>query len=128
MSRDCYETGRKLITPHVEIDLINARKGRIRSAYVNVSAFEGALAHISPSSDPQMGPLTPKEDFYCEIYGAVGRIVNNHQWPYLNITEPSISRTLMGYLTMDNFRRELPKTFESFTYFRNHEREFDSSD
>ena len=57
-----------------------------------------------------IGPLIPDEP-YCRVYGAVGRIVNTHKWAYLNINEPPISRTLMGYITERDLGDKLPKTF-----------------
>ena len=111
MSRDCYETGVTLLTPHVEIELLEKGRETITSAGVNASAFNNALAYLLPPASPERGPLIPDRPYY-RIYGVVGRIVNNHGWAYLNIAEPPISKTLMGYLTEEDFKRELPKTFE----------------
>jgi len=112
MSRDCRETGRTLVTPHVELELI-INHMLVGSAGVNVSAFEKALGFVLPTSSYEFGPL-PKPKTHYLIYGVVGRIVNTHQWPYLNIGEPAISRTLMGYVTEEIIKKELPKTFEEF--------------
>jgi len=109
MSRDCWETSKTLVTPHVEIEFIKDYK-LVGSAGVNVSAFEDALTSVLPASTREKGPMITKEPHYL-IYGVVGRIVNNHGWAYLNISEPPISRTLMGYLTKENLEKTLPKTF-----------------
>ncbi len=112
MSRDCSETGRTLLTPHIELDLIDNFNIQ-GSAGINVSAFEKALGFVLPTISYEYGPL-PRPNRHYLVYGVVGRIVNNHQWSYLNIGEPAISRTLMGYITENTLKKELPKTFESF--------------
>ena len=115
MSRICSETDGTLITPHVELELFVNYK-MVDSAAVNVSAFEKALDSLLPASSHEMGPIITK-DPHCLVYGVVGRIVNTHGWAYLNIAEPPISRTLMGYITGDVLKKELPRTFEDFNRY-----------
>jgi hypothetical protein len=113
MSRDCQETGTTLITPHIELDLIENFKF-IGSGGINASAFEKALGFVQLTVNHERGPLVLPNKHYL-VYGVVGRIVNNHSWPYLNIGEPAISRTLMGYLTEEVVKRDLPRTFKEFS-------------
>jgi len=110
MSRDDCETGKRLITPHIEIGK-GIEPSPNLNAYINVSTFEDCLEHlIRPFTDK--GPtLMKRTDNYC-VYGVVGRIVGGKAHIFLNIAEPPISRTLMGFLQADVLAGNLPKVYK----------------
>jgi len=110
MSRDDYETNKTLITPHIEIGLGHESQPTLR-AYVNVETFKDCLGKMTPPSN-EHGPATTDYPFYS-IYGVVARSVPSMAGDsYVNIGEPPISRTLMGFLEESVLAENLPKTFE----------------
>ncbi len=116
MSRDDFETGKTILNPYIEIGRF-IESNLNQHAYVNVSTFEGCLAHLIPPFTDK-GPTTfsekESEEKYC-IYGAVGRTIRGAggTWAYLNIGEPPISRTLMGFLSGEILEQKLPRVYES---------------
>lgn len=110
MSRDDYETSQTLITPHIEIGTGSESDPHSR-AYVNVETFRKCLGKMTSPSN-QHGPAIPNYPFYS-IYGVVARSVASLAGDsYVNIGEPPISRTLMGYLEEKILAEKLPRTFE----------------
>ena len=108
MSKDDYETGKTLITPYIEIGKWNEPSPNER-AYVNVETFKKCLGKLIQVRDDK-GPKTPNKPFYS-IYGVVNRPVQSVDGEsYVNINEPPISRTLMGYLKEEVLKGKLPKT------------------
>lgn len=109
MSRDDWETGQRLITPHIEIGR-GAEPFLTEMACVNVETFRGCLGHITPPTN-QHGQAIPNYPFYS-VFGVVGRSVagGGGEYSYVNIGEPPISRTLMGYLEEKVLMEKLPKT------------------
>jgi hypothetical protein len=108
MSKDDWETGHTLITPHIEIE-----KGTDSSyaAYVNVDTFKGCLGKLTLARN-EYGSQRPDYPFY-NIYGVVSRPVGSPAGDsYVNIDEPPISRTLMGYLKEDILKEKLPNIFK----------------
>ena len=115
MSKDDFETSKTLLNPYIEIG-----KGREsnpnNNAYVNVSTFEDCHKHlIMPFTD--IGPTIfgdeLKEKIYS-VYGVVGRtVITAGAWAYLNIVEPPISRTLMGFLLEDIIKENLPNVYKA---------------
>jgi len=110
MSRDDWEVGGRLSTPHIEIG--KRFKSINDCAAVNVSTFEECLGHIFPSATDK-GPTDSKEKDYV-VYGVVGRIVPTmgRAYGYLNIAEETVSRTLMGFLPANVLKEKLPKVYE----------------
>lgn len=108
MSRDDYETGQTLITPHIEIGT-GAEPSPIEMAYVNVETFRDCLGKLTPPSDVH-GPNIPEYPFYS-VFGVVARAVGSLAGDsYVNIGEPPLSRTLMGFLEQRILAEKLPKT------------------
>ena len=113
MSKDDWETGATLITPHIEIG-----KGREPSpkerVYINVDTFRECLGKLTLARNEQ-GPQTPDCSFYS-VYGVVSRPVGSMAGDsYVNIDEPPVSRTLMGYLEESILREKLPNTYGALT-------------
>jgi len=104
MSKDDWETRKTLITPHVEIG-----KGIDPSmiAYVNVDTFKKCSGKL-------INFLKIPEGSFYSIYGTVGRpVAFLTEEAYLNIDDPPISRTLMGYLEEEVLRNQLPNTYKA---------------
>jgi len=113
MSRDDYETGQTLINPYIEIG--RGQEPNPRSmAYVNVETFRECLGHLIRSRT-ENGPRVLDFPFYS-VYGVVGNTVSGggNSYSYINIGEPPVSRTLMGYLPEEILKQELPKTHKVF--------------
>jgi len=106
MSRDDWEDGKKLYSPFVEIG--KGREPQSR-APVNASTFKPCLGHLRPVASPERGPLTPEKPFYS-VYGVIGRtVISAGGGSYLNISEPPLSRTLMGYILEEIVKEKLPR-------------------
>jgi len=109
MSKDDWETGETLITPHIEIGIGIEPYNLV---YVNVTTFKKCLGRLTLARN-ENGPQHPKGFFYS-IYGVVSRPVRSIDGSsYINIDEPPVSRTLMGYLEEDVLRAELPRTYQA---------------
>ena len=110
MSKDDFETSRTLLNPYIEIE--KRKSGNY--AYVNVSTFEDCLDRLIPPFT-DMGPNIELERKGYNIYGVVGRTITSPHGTgaYLNIAEPPISRTLMGFLSEDILRRNLPNVHQT---------------
>jgi len=122
MSRDDYETNKTLITPHIEIGLGHESQPTLR-AYVNVETFRKCLGKMTPPTNDR-GPVIPGQPFYS-IYGVVARSVPSMAGDsYVNIGEPPISRTLMGFLEQSVVEENLPRTFK----FLKHQEELEARD
>jgi len=110
MSKDDYETGQTLITPHIEIGE-GVEPSRNSLAYVNVDTFRGCLGELTLARSEQ-GPQQPESSFYS-VYGVVSLPVRSVDGSsYVNIDEPPVSRTLMGYLEESVLREKLPTTYQ----------------
>jgi len=109
MSRDDFETGRTLVTPHIEIGV--GRHIGTSLVYVNVDTFVPCLEFMEnfrPDNDPRIPPK-----YLCSVYGVVGRSVSSRSGGcYLNIDEPPLSRTLMGYISRLDIKERLPGVYE----------------
>ena len=118
MSRDDSETGEKLLNPYIKINIgVDGTDGASRGIGINTSTFEPCLGYIVPSFRDN-GPTSPEAELgtkFYHIYGVVGKTVSgaNGSWAYLNIAEPPVSRTLMGYLTDGVLKKHLPKIHET---------------
>ena len=99
-----------MITPHIEIGKVY--DGEIL-AHVNVSTFEHCLEHLEyPFTDRGPTSLVRREDTTYSIYGVVGRMVISQAGGcFLNIVEPPISRTLIGYVSEEVLREHLPNVY-----------------
>ena len=107
MSKDDWETGNTLTTPHIEIEGDTSR-----AACVNVDTFKGCLGKLTPARN-EHGPQTPSYSFYS-IYGVISRPVGSPAGDsYVNIDEPPVSRTLMGYLEESILKEKLPNTHKA---------------
>lgn len=112
MSKDCFETGKRLLNPYIEI----CRGGDpVQGASVNVSAFEDCAYLLLPTTRED-GPNVLREPFYS-VWGVVGRQVVHlaSKWAYLNSAEPPISRTLIGFLLEGDLKEKMPKTFRELS-------------
>jgi hypothetical protein len=109
MAKDDFETGKHLFNPYIEIG-----KGKWLNsnlAYINVTTFKDCLEHLIPSFTAEKGETLFDEETRKKIYsvyGTVGRTVITHGSSYLNITEPPVSRTFMGFLLEEIVKRNLP--------------------
>ena len=108
MSKDDWETSQTLITPHIEVG------GGIDppiKAYVNVETFKECLGELTLARS-ERGPERPDYPFYS-VYGVVSRPVRSAIDSYVNIDEPPVSRTLMGYLAENILKDKLPNTYKA---------------
>ena len=111
MSKDDWETRAPLITPHIEIGK-GMEPPPYERAYVNVDTFKECLGRLTLARSKN-GPQTPDHPFYS-VYGVVGRPVGSLAGDsYVNIDEPPVSRTLMGYLDESILEEKLPNTFKA---------------
>lgn len=115
MSKDDFETSETLLSPYIEIGR-GIEPSPNHHAYVNVSTFRDCLGHLIPPFTDS-GPTTLRRDLeektYC-VYGVIGRIVaSGGGRAYLNIAEPPVSRTLMGFLSEDILKQNLPKVYNT---------------
>ncbi|HTY44304.1 MAG TPA: hypothetical protein VMC80_03605 [Patescibacteria group bacterium] len=104
MSRDDCEKGGRLLNPFIEIG-----KGYDPHTlfYVNVTTFGECMEHLIPTFTDH-GPMMLDKKFYS-IYGTVGRsVVSPSGGSYVNIAEPPISRTLMGFVLEMDLKNHLP--------------------
>ena len=106
MSRDDCENKGNLITPHIEIGE-GCDPGPLDMLGMNTSTFAECLRHVVPENQRGDGEV-------YAVHGVVGRNVASPSGAYLNSTDPAVSRTLMGYLTMDVVRDKLPNVFSIF--------------
>jgi hypothetical protein len=109
MSKDDTEKGRCLLNPYIEIG-----KGRNPNhyAWINVSTFKDCLEHLIPSFNAETGQTMftdEEEEKLYSVYGTVGRTVLCPGFAYLNISEPPVSRTFMGFLLEDVLAKNLPR-------------------
>ena len=110
MSKDDWESGKTLITPHIEIG--RGTDPSDRMAYVNVDTFRDCLGELTlPRSEK--GSQHPEVSFYS-VYGVVSRSVRSVDGSsYVNVDEPPVSRTLMGYLEESILKDKLPHTYKA---------------
>ena len=111
MSRDDHEVGGRLYSPFVELERVSRDKSNKLVLAVNASTFEPCLEDLKPTRTPN-GPEWIDEP-HCLIYGVVGFTVTSDPagGNYLNITEPALSRTLMGYVTDPTLKKNLPNLY-----------------
>ncbi len=113
MSKDCVETKEKLLNPYIEI----CRGSEpVRGVDVNVSSFEDCAYLLLPTTTPEGGPKVLSEPFYS-VWGVVGRQVAHkaHKLAYLNAAEPPVSRTLIGFLSEEDLKEKMPRTFRELS-------------
>lgn len=111
MSRDDWETGETLFTPHIEIGK-GIEPSPNDGASVNVNTFKKCLGKLILARN-EPGPRTLKGPLYS-VYGVIGRPVRIPGGnSYINLNEPPVSRTLMGYLEEEILEKELPNTYDA---------------
>jgi len=107
MSKDDWETGKTLMNPYIEIGKgLGLESNPVLHVEVNVSTF-GEIG---------LGKLlerTEVRNLSCNVYsvyGVVRRTIigGGRAWGYLNIDDPPISRTLMGFLSDEDLKKVLP--------------------
>jgi hypothetical protein len=102
MSRDDFETEKKLFNPYIEIGM-GGDPSPCDVVSINVSTFESASKRMLE----RRGNNQPEGTFYS-VWGVVGRTVTGPGGAYLNIDEPPISRTLMGFILHEDLVKNLP--------------------
>lgn len=116
MSKEDWETSETLLNPYIEIgEGIESRPNF--HARVNVSTFKGCLGHLKPPFTDRGPNMILENRIYC-VYGVVGRTITGPSGSsaYLNVDEPPISRTLMGFLIEDVLKTYLPKVHRTLTH------------
>lgn len=113
MSKEDYKTNQTLLNPYIEIGK-GCESSPNSYIHLNVSTFKNCLAHLIPSftdNGQRIFDEATEEKKLYSVYGVVGKTVTNPNGAsaYLNITEPPISRTLMGFLLEDILIQNLPE-------------------
>jgi len=114
MSRDDYETGETLRTPHIEIGKGSEPYPR-KMVPINVSTFETCFSFLIPLREGRdgIGLRSPQFSPYS-VYGVVGRVASDGSGVglgALNLHEPPLSRTLMGFLDESVLEKKLPNAY-----------------
>ena len=108
MQKEDFETGKTLLNPYVEIKRMRDNEWIF---HINVSTFGKCLEHLMPPFTESEPNLLEESDFV--VYGSVGRtVVNSEGNAYLKINEPTISRTLMGFLSEKIVKEKLPEVYK----------------